>query len=65
MNYVTSSNGVKKPQLGYGVYQVTKDECECCVVDALKIGYRAIDTAPRYFYSLFGFIWLSFFDNCL
>ena len=27
MEYITLSNGVKMPQLGYGVYQVTKDEC--------------------------------------
>ena len=31
MEYVTLSNGVKMPILGYGVYQVTKDECERCV----------------------------------
>lgn len=49
MNCVTLSNGVKMPQLGYGVYQVTKDECERCVSDALKIGYRLIDTAQSYF----------------
>ena len=49
MEYVTLSNGVKMPILGYGVYQVTKDECERCVLDALKIGYRAIDTAQSYF----------------
>lgn len=49
MMYVTLSNGVKMPQLGYGVYQVTKDECERCVLDALKTGYRAIDTAQAYF----------------
>lgn len=36
-------------QLGYGVYQVTKDKCEGCVSDALKVGYRLIDTAPSYF----------------
>lgn len=47
--YVTLSNGVKMPQLGYGVYQVTKDECEQCVLDALSVGYRAIDTAQSYF----------------
>lgn len=47
--YVTLSNGVKMPQLGYGVYQVTKDECEQCVLDALIVGYRAIDTAQSYF----------------
>lgn len=37
------------PILGYGVYQVTKDECERCVLDALEVGYRAIDTAQSYF----------------
>ena len=49
MEYITLSNGVKMPQLGYGVYQVTQDECERCVLDALKVGYRAIDTAQSYF----------------
>lgn len=49
MNYVTLSNGVKMPQLGYGVYQVTREECERCVSDALKVGYRLIDTAQSYF----------------
>lgn len=49
MEYVTLSNGVKMPQLGYGVYQVTKDECERCVLDALDAGYRSIDTAQSYF----------------
>lgn len=49
MQYVTLSNGVKMPQLGYGVYQVGKEECECCVLDALKVGYRHLDTAQSYF----------------
>ena len=49
MNYVTLSNGVKMPMLGYGVYQITKDVCERCVADALKVGYRLIDTAQSYF----------------
>ena len=49
MEYITLSNGVKMPQLGYGVYQVTKDECERCVRDALDVGYRSIDTAQSYF----------------
>lgn len=49
MEYVTLSNGVKMPILGYGVYQVTKEECERCVLDALKVGYRHIDTAQSYF----------------
>lgn len=49
MNYITLSNGVKMPQLGYGVYQVSKEECERCVLDALETGYRLIDTAQSYF----------------
>ncbi|MCC8156485.1 MAG: aldo/keto reductase [Oscillospiraceae bacterium] len=49
MNYVTLNNGVKMPQLGYGVYQVTKEECERCVLDALETGYRSLDTAQSYF----------------
>ena len=49
MEYVTLSNGVKMPQIGYGVYQVSKDECERCVLDALSVGYRHIDTAQSYF----------------
>lgn len=49
MEYVTLSNGVKMPILGYGVYQVTKEECERCVMDALEVGYRSIDTAQSYF----------------
>ena len=49
MKYILLNNGVKMPILGYGVYQVTKEECERCVLDALKVGYRAIDTAQSYF----------------
>ena len=49
MKYVTLSNGVKMPQLGYGVYQVNKEECERCVLDALSVGYRHVDTAQSYF----------------
>lgn len=49
MEYVQLNNGLKMPILGYGVYQVTKDECEKCVLDALKTGYRLIDTAQSYF----------------
>ena len=49
MEYISLNNGVKMPILGYGVYQVTKEECERCVLDALKVGYRAIDTAQSYF----------------
>ena len=49
MEYITLNNGIKMPMLGYGVYQVTKDECKRCVQDALETGYRLIDTAQSYF----------------
>lgn len=49
MEYVTLNNGVKMPVLGYGVYQVTQEECERCVLDALQVGYRSLDTAQSYF----------------
>lgn len=48
MQYVTLTNGVKMPQLGFGVYQISKQECEQCVLNALKVGYRHIDTAQIY-----------------
>lgn len=48
MEFVTLNNGIKMPILGYGVYQVTNDECERCVLDAIDVGYRHIDTAQAY-----------------
>lgn len=48
MEFVTLNNGIKMPMLGYGVYQVTNDECERCVRDAIDVGYRSIDTAQAY-----------------
>ena len=49
MEYVTLTGGVKMPKLGYGVYQVSPDECERCVSDALAVGYRSVDTAQAYY----------------
>ena len=48
MNKVILNNGVEMPQMGYGIYQVSPAECEHCVSDALKVGYRMIDTAQAY-----------------
>lgn len=48
MEYVTLNNGVKMPKLGYGVYQVDPAEAERCVLDAVSVGYRSIDTAQAY-----------------
>ena len=48
MEYVTLNNGVKMPKLGYGVYQIDPAEAERCVLDAISVGYRSIDTAQAY-----------------
>ncbi|MBO5298198.1 MAG: aldo/keto reductase [Candidatus Homeothermus sp.] len=48
MKNIVLNNGVEMPQVGYGVYQVSPEECERCVSDALKVGYRMIDTAQAY-----------------
>ena len=49
MEQITLYNGVKMPIVGYGVYQISKEKCEHCVMDALAVGYRSIDTAQSYF----------------
>ena len=49
MKYVTLNNGVKMPILGFGVFQIDDmKECEEAVYNALKAGYRLIDTAAAY-----------------
>ena len=49
MEFITLRNGVRMPILGYGVYQIPQDICERCVLDALQVGYRSLDTAQSYF----------------
>jgi 2,5-diketo-D-gluconate reductase A len=49
MYKVVLNNGVEMPILGFGVYQITDpEECERCVFEALRTGYRLIDTAAAY-----------------
>ena len=48
MNYKTLNNNVKMPLLGFGVFQVPNDEAEQAVAEALRAGYRLIDTASSY-----------------
>lgn len=48
MDYVTLQGGIKMPKLGYGVYQTPPQETERCVLEAIKNGYRSIDTAQAY-----------------
>ncbi len=49
MEYVKLNNGVEMPILGFGVYQIPKEDTKRCILDAIKVGYRAIDTAQSYF----------------
>lgn len=48
MEYITLNNGVKMPILGYGTYQTPSRITEQCVADALRVGYRLLDTAQCY-----------------
>jgi 2,5-diketo-D-gluconate reductase A len=48
MQTVTLNNGIRMPILGFGVYQMTDAECESSVLEALRVGYRLIDTAAIY-----------------
>lgn len=48
MNTITLNNGVKMPQLGFGVYQIPLPETAEAVYQAIKVGYRLIDTASIY-----------------
>ena len=49
MEYVTLNNNVEMPVLGFGVYQIPQEETKKAVLDAIKTGYRLIDTAQSYF----------------
>ena len=49
MEYITLNNGIRMPQEGFGVFQVRdKEECKRSVLDAIRAGYRLIDTAASY-----------------
>lgn len=49
MEYVKLNNGVEMPLISFGVYQIPKEDTKRCVLDAIKSGYRGIDTAQSYF----------------
>ena len=49
MEFVKLNNGVKMPKLGYGVFQIDGKQCEQCVLNALEVGYRLIDTVQAYY----------------
>ena len=49
METIRLNNGIDMPVIGYGVYLVKPEECERCVLDAISVGYRLIDTAQAYY----------------
>lgn len=49
MKEIRLNNGVMMPAIGFGVFQISADETERVVSDALEVGYRMIDTAASYF----------------
>lgn len=49
MKTVTLNNGIVMPIMGYGVWQISPEDCERLVSDALNAGYRSIDTAQAYY----------------
>lgn len=49
MKYATLNNGTKMPLIGYGVFEIPKENTAQCVYDAICAGYRLIDTAQAYY----------------
>ena len=49
MEYAVLNNGVEMPMLGFGVFQIPVEDTKRCVLDAISVGYRSIDTAQGYF----------------
>lgn len=49
MEYVKLNNGVRMPMVGFGVFEIPKEQTARCVYDALEAGYRLIDTAQAYY----------------
>ena len=49
MEYAVLNNGVKMPMLGFGVFQIPVEDTKRCILDAISVGYRSIDTAQGYF----------------
>jgi diketogulonate reductase-like aldo/keto reductase len=45
---ITLNNGVELPALGFGVFQTPADVTQAAVEEALRVGYRMIDTAASY-----------------
>ncbi|KAG4098845.1 NADP-dependent oxidoreductase domain-containing protein [Neocallimastix lanati (nom. inval.)] len=46
--FITLNNGVQMPRIGFGVYNIPRSITKKCVLDAISVGYRSIDTAQLY-----------------
>ena len=49
MEYATLNNGIQMPMIGFGVFEIPAEQTAQSVFEALKIGYRLIDTAQAYY----------------
>lgn len=49
MKTIKLNNGIEMPILGFGVYQISPEQTEQAVLDAINVGYRSIDTAQAYY----------------
>lgn len=48
MEYLNLNNGVRLPAVGFGTWDVRGEKGKQCILDALELGYRLIDTARMY-----------------
>lgn len=48
MDFIKLNNGVEMPMLGFGTFQTQGEECEKSILNAIKSGYRLLDTAEAY-----------------
>ncbi|MDO5531661.1 aldo/keto reductase [Sutterella sp.] len=48
MEFVRLNNGVEMPILGYGTLRIPREKCADCVAQAIRTGWRLIDTAKNY-----------------
>lgn len=48
MKYIEINDGVAMPQMSFGTYQIAPSRTEHCVTEALRAGYRGVDTAQNY-----------------
>lgn len=44
----STHSGIDMPQVGFGTYQLSTDQAEFCVREAIKTGFRHIDSAEGY-----------------